>query len=455
LQGGYHARDDVVRAIREGGLSFLGEAYQRTFKIPSFDVAAFDEMKRLERRDDLDTDQSDRLEELKTKHRDNVNAIRQAAVDAPTRADQIDQIYSQPSNRHYQVSSHGPAGLTGNQFAGAMQVRARPTAPDRPGCLPKAHYTPKAHFLAHCSCSYAPSAPSSPAPRPVPHAHSQGGVHHHHHLADNMKFFYAPDGRLVVCLNAATQTAAMTRGYRPVECTMVSGLSQLNDLDAERARAAAAAAGGGTRRPPPTRGDAAPSRPAAAVPPMPCPAEAAASASAPRAQPAGLHRQPSAAGGDATTEQPLQIPDTEFVVDRAQLLGDPGKAGSSQFLAFQSKLRTCVEDVVCIDNTTKYAPILSWKGAKGYKSKPFRTEALQIHTFLCICSQIPGHDVFAGEQIYTWSGLRDRARAYGTQNRIGDWAATLRACIHERRSGDGAQDAPASEQPHAAAYGAA
>ena len=285
-----------------------------------------------------------------------------------------------------------------------------------------------------------------------------------------MKHFYAPDGRLVVCLNAATQTAAMTRGYKLVECTMISGLSQLNDLDADRARAAAAAAGGGTRRPPQPQNDAAPSRPAAAVPagrdgavpvsasaapranpaPMPCRAEAAASASALRAQPAGLPRQPSAAGGDATTQQPLPIPDAEVIINRAQLLGDPGKVGSAQFQAFESKLRTCVEDVVCIDNTTTYAPILSWRGAKGYKSKPFRTEALQIHTFLCICSRIPEHDLLAGEQIYTWSALRDRARAYGTQNRIGDWAAALRTCILER-SGGGAQGAPASEQPPTAA----
>lgn len=288
-----------------------------------------------------------------------------------------------------------------------------------------------------------------------------------------MKHYYALDGRLVVCLNAATQTAAMTRGYRPVECIMVSGLSQLNDLDAEHARATAAAAGGGTRRPPPPpQSGAAPSCPAAvpagrdgAVPgsasaaprvtpanpaPMPCRAEAAASASAPNAQPTGLPQQPNTAGGDAT--QQLPIPDAEFVVERAKLLGDPGKVGSAQFQTFQSKLRACVEVEVLIDDTTKFGPILSWKGVKTYKSKPFRTEALQIHTFLCMCSRLPAaNDArLEGEQSYTWSELRNRARAYGQQNKIVDWAVALRTCINERSSG-GAQGAPASEQPPTAA----
>lgn len=191
---------------------------------------------------------------------------------------------------------------------------------------------------------------------------------------------------------------------------------------------------------------------------MPCRAEAAASASAPGVQPAGLPRQPSAAGGDATAQQlpisqQLSIPDAAFSVNRAQLLGDPGKVGSPQFQTFQSKLRTCVEEVVRIDDATKYAPILSWKGAKEYKSKPFRTEALQIHTFLCICSRIPAADDarLDGEQIYTWSALRNRARAYGQQKAISDWAAAVRTCRVERTSGGGAQGAPASEQPPNAA----
>lgn len=283
-----------------------------------------------------------------------------------------------------------------------------------------------------------------------------------------MKHFYAPDGRLVVCLNAASVSSAMTRGYRAAECIIVGNLSQLNDIDAQIARAAAAAAGGGTRRPPAPAAAppsappaaAAPTRPAAvpagrdgAVPgsasaappvspanpsPMPCRAEATASASTPAAQ-------PNATGSDAAPQLP--IPDAEFIVERVKLLGDPGKMGSAQFHTFQSKLRTCVEEEVVIDDATKFGPILSWKGLTSYKSKPFRTEALQIHTFLCICSaRLP-----AGDHSYSWSDLRNRARAYGQENRIADWAVALRTCIRERGVG-GAQGAPpASEQQPAAA----
>lgn len=276
-----------------------------------------------------------------------------------------------------------------------------------------------------------------------------------------VKHFHAPDGRLVVCLNAATQSSALTRGYTPVDCTSISLLSQLNDLDAVRARAAAAAAGGGTRRPPPPQSGAAPGRPAAApggrdgaVPGSasaaprvtPSRAEAAASASVPdTVQPAARPQQPNAPGGDPATRP---IPDADFVVERAKLLGEPGKVDSAQFQVFQGKLRICVEEEVRIDDATVYAPILAWKGVKTYKSKPFRTEALQIHTFLCIRSRVPAADDARLEDgtSYTWSDLRNRARAYGQKNDVSDWAAALRTCIQERTpSGGEALSVPASE----------
>lgn len=185
-------------------------------------------------------------------------------------------------------------------------------------------------------------------------------------------------------------------------------------------------------------------------------AAAAASTSVPL--PEALQPEPSPAGVGAAVRP---LPDQAFVVDRARLLGEPGAMGSLEFDTFKEKLRVCVE-VECVVGArdsdvsgapTTYAPIMSWIGSKAYKSKTFRTEALQIHTYLCKATMSAGGDGDVGLQLqagrkYAWSDLRDNARAYGAANQINNWAAALQTCISERASNvSGGSCEPAADEP--------
>lgn len=219
----------------------------------------------------------------------------------------------------------------------------------------------------------------------------------------------------------------------------------------QRAPAAAPVGGGGTR---PGGAGATPRDAPAVAARAPGRAEAAPSASVPRPQ--APRPQPPAAAGSGAAAWP--IPDQDFVVDRPFLLGEPGAVGSDDFLKFKEKLRECVE-VKCVvrargsdDVSTTFAPVVSWIGSKSYKSKTFRTEALQIHTYLCKATTTSaGGDGDERLQLHAgrkcaWSDLRDNARAYGRANQINDWAAALRTCISERSNVSSGPGEPAAEQ---------